>query len=70
MACSHVHDFITGTTIALPRPSAAPGAEREIFDILHPSQIAAALVARHTAALEALGGRHKRRAAGQTSPVC
>ena len=62
MSCLQVHDFIAGTTIALPRgkPRAAAGGGR--LDIVRPNGIAAGLVADHFARLSALGGA-KRRAA-------
>jgi hypothetical protein len=64
MSCLQVHDFIAGTTIALPRgkPRAAAGGR---LDIVRPNGVAAALVADHLARLSALGavGGAKRRAA-------
>jgi hypothetical protein len=65
MSCLQVHDFIAGTTIALPRgkPRASAGGGR--LDIVRPNGIAAGVVADHLARLSVLGavGGAKRRAA-------
>ena len=53
MGCSHVRDFIRGTTIVLPRP-ASQSPDREPHDILRPNQKAAELISRHVEVLEAL----------------
>lgn len=60
MSCLQVHDFITGSTIALPRGKARASAKGGRMDIVRPNGGAAALVAHHLARLSAL--RHKRRA--------
>ena len=54
MGCANIHDFITGTTIALPRRRMTGRAKGEALDIVRPNLDAEALVARHTQALEGL----------------
>jgi hypothetical protein len=65
MSCLQVHDFITGTTIALPRGKPRAGAGGGRLDIVRPNGAAAALVSAHLVRLSALGavGGAKRRAA-------
>lgn len=59
MSCSHVHDFIKGTTIALPRAVVSQSPDREVFDILRPSSKAAVLVSQHTETLNRLSINRK-----------
>jgi len=47
MACLHIHDFITGSRIVLPRPTVNRPNAVEVWDILRPNAQAAELVARH-----------------------
>lgn len=54
MICLHAHDFISGTTITLPRPIIRREASPELWDILRPNQKAARLVSLHCEALQAL----------------
>ncbi|MDJ0895240.1 MAG: hypothetical protein QNJ92_08875 [Alphaproteobacteria bacterium] len=54
MGCANIHDFITGTTIALPRRHLSGRAMGEALDIVRPNLDAEALVARHIQALEGL----------------
>ena len=54
MSHSNVHDFIKGTTIALPRTVVSQSPDREAFDILRPSRKAAVLVSQHLEALDLL----------------
>lgn len=54
MNCLQVNDFVTGTTIALPRSTAAVSANGEWLDIVRPNGEAAALVAAHVARISAL----------------
>jgi hypothetical protein len=61
MNCLQVHDFITGTTISLPRRKSGASARGASLDIVRPNGVAAALVSDHLARLTALGA--KRRAA-------
>jgi hypothetical protein len=62
MNCLHVHDFIKGTTIALPRANLSQPVDRERWDIFHPNQEAAELVLRH---VDALKIKRKRKVATQ-----
>ncbi len=54
MGCASIHDFITGTTIALPRRSAMRRDAVEARDIVRPNLEAEELVARHIQALQNL----------------
>ena len=54
MGCFQIHDFIRGTTIALPRAMVGQSDNHEGCDILRPNREATTLVLRHVAALEAL----------------
>ncbi len=54
MGCANIHDFITGTTIALPRRRITGRAAGEALDIVRPNLEAEELVARHIQALEVL----------------
>jgi len=63
MKCRHVHDFIKGTTIALPAPVQSPGHGE--FDILRANPKAARVVSAHVAALKALRHPRIRSAAGR-----
>ena len=54
MGCANIHDFITGTTIALPRRRTTGRVEGEARDIVRPNLDAEQLVARHIQALESL----------------
>ncbi len=60
MSCHYVHDFIKGTTIALPHPSPVQPSAQWKFDILRPSPQAASLVSAHVMALSALRRRRAR----------
>ena len=51
MACQRVHDFVRGTTIALPHVNLEKSTDREIWDILRPNRKASDLVAQHVRAL-------------------
>jgi hypothetical protein len=53
MICSHVHDFIRGTKIALPRPGTGKSIHPSQWDIVRPNQSAERIVFRHLKALEA-----------------
>jgi hypothetical protein len=59
MGCFQVHDFITGTTIALPRAIIGQSANHDVWDVLRPNSEAAALVSRHVEALHALNTRQQ-----------
>jgi hypothetical protein len=59
MNCLQVHDFITGTTIALPRGKARVSLKGACLDIVRPNGSAAALVADHFARLSALSGKRR-----------
>lgn len=54
MICSHVHDFIRGTTIALRRPRAGKSLRPSQWDIVRPNESADQMVSRHLKALEAI----------------
>jgi hypothetical protein len=54
MICSHVHDFVRGTKIALPRLVAERSSHSFQVDIVRPNQSADQIVAHHLKALEAL----------------
>jgi hypothetical protein len=54
MSCLQVHDFITGTTITLPRGGQATRESGGILDIVRPNEDAAALVSDHLARICAL----------------
>ena len=54
MGCANIHDFITGTTIALPSRRITGRAAGEALDIVRPNLEAEELVARHMQALEGL----------------
>ncbi|MGF1611679.1 MAG: hypothetical protein ACFCUQ_19915 [Kiloniellales bacterium] len=54
MGCAHIHDFITGATIALAAPRAGGQDEAAKLDIVRPNLGAAALVAHHLDMLESL----------------
>lgn len=69
MSCLHVHDFIAGTTITLPRAILERPVAQEGWDILRPNQQASALVARHVQVLEGLGAERKPKASVQASPL-
>lgn len=60
MSSLQVHDFISGTTIALPRGKARVSVAGGRLDIVRPNGSAAALVADHLARLSVLS--RKRRA--------
>lgn len=53
MGCLQVHDFITGTTIALPRRGHLAPENRQTADIVRPNEAAAALVSEHLARIGA-----------------
>lgn len=55
MGCVHVHDFIRGTTITLPRAALEQSIGQEVWDILRPNEQASELFARHVQTLETLG---------------
>lgn len=55
MGCQRVHDFVKGTTIALPHVNLEKFTDREIWDILRPSRKASELVAQHVRVLGTLG---------------
>jgi hypothetical protein len=59
MICSHVHDFIRGTKIALPRRGSGKSFHPSEWDIVRPNQSADQMVFHHLKALEAFnaGGR-------------
>lgn len=65
MSCLKVHDFITGTTIALPHGKARAAERGGRLDIVRPNGAAATLVASHLARLSALNAKRcgRRRAA-------
>jgi hypothetical protein len=63
--CLHVHDFIKGTTIVLPRGNVGQSVVGEGWDILHSNQEAAELVSRHVEALDALTLKRKRKVAAR-----
>ena len=69
MSCLHVHDFINGTMIAMPRATAGQQTERDVWDILRPNRKAAVLVARHAEALEALSIKRTPEAVPQELPL-
>ena len=54
MGCLRVHDFINGTTIALPPVSIEREVGQRVWDILRPNQQASELVARHVQLLGTL----------------
>lgn len=49
MSCLQVHDFITGTTITLPRGGRTTRESGGTLDIVRPNEEAAALVSDHMA---------------------
>lgn len=53
MICTHVHDFIRGTKIALPRARSGKSIRPLQWDIVRPNRSADRIVARHLKALEA-----------------
>ena len=55
MGSLRVHDFIKGTTIALPPVSLDRSIGQDSWDILRPNQEASELVARHVRVLGTLG---------------
>lgn len=57
MTCTHIHDFIRGTTLALPRPGIGKSIRSSQWDIVRPNQNTQRLVSRHLKALEALKAR-------------
>jgi hypothetical protein len=57
MICSHVHDFIRGTKIALPRRGSGKSFHPSEWDIVRPNQSTDQIVFRHLEALEAIKGR-------------
>ena len=59
MSCLRIHDFITGTTIALPPVPFGQRDQCDLLDILRPNRKAAALFSRHVQALEALQSNRK-----------
>ena len=59
MSCTHVHDFISGTTLALPRPGARKLVRASQWEIVRPNQNAQRIVSRHLKALEALKARKR-----------
>lgn len=59
MSCLQVHDFITGTAIALPRGAARRVAAGGKLDIVRPNGSASALVADHMARLCALSAKRR-----------
>ena len=52
--CGRIHDFINGTTVALPNRCSTPADDDMRWDILRPGKQALALVADHLAAMEKL----------------
>ena len=52
--CGRIHDFINGTTVALPSRRSRPADDCTRWDILRPSKQALALVNDHLAAIEKL----------------
>lgn len=69
MSCPRIHDFVAGTAIALPRPTAQRRGTGEIWDILRPNERAASLVARHLLMLAAMAGATSDNRPTQTSPL-
>lgn len=67
MSCLHVHDFITDTTITLPRGRLTPHESGGILDIVRPNKDAAALVSDHLTRISALQAR--RTAARRSSKI-
>jgi len=61
MSCLQVHDFVTGTTITLPRGSQAPAEKGGNLDIVRPNGNAAALVSDHLARISILAARRAHR---------
>jgi hypothetical protein len=63
MSCLRAHDFISGTTITLPRSIIRREASNELWDILRPNEKAARLVSLHCEALQALNAARQPEAA-------
>lgn len=59
MACSYIHDFISGTKIALPRPTGRDANQSFQWDIVRQNESAGRMVLRHLEALEALRARRR-----------
>jgi hypothetical protein len=59
MICAHVHDFIRGTRIALPRPISRRRISRFHWDIVRPNDKAEQLVFRHLEALAVASARRR-----------
>lgn len=57
MACLRIHDFIRGTTIALPVGEIGNPKGDAPWDVLRPNAIASALVLRHVEALDGFAAR-------------
>ena len=53
MICTHIHDFVRGTKIALPRPVADKFSHSFKADIVRPNTVAEQIVFRHLKALDA-----------------
>jgi hypothetical protein len=56
MICSQLHDFIRGTTIALPHPGTKKSIDPSHWDIVRPNESADRMVLRHLKSLEAIKG--------------
>ncbi len=63
MVCSHIHDFIRGTKIALPRPESGRSIDPSRWDIVRPNGSAERLVFHHLEALKALRAGKRRKMA-------
>ena len=54
MICSHLYDFVSGATIALPHPTNGKPSEHHQWDIVRPNESAEQMVLRHLETLKAL----------------